>query len=324
MGKGFINTMKKNKYKYFFFKLLMLAVVLFVLDFACGSVLRFFYFRQSSGWNYRTTYSMEKTTDSLLILGSSRAVQQYHPILEQKLNLSYYNCGRDGNFMLYNYAVLKSILKRHKPKMIIFDFIKGQFKENPSEYERLSTLLPYYKGHPEIREIINMRGPFEKFKLFSQTYPYNSTLFNTLMGNLEMNKKRNRDIKGYVVFDNVWKRPLKIINTEPEKYAMDSVFINTYESFIKDCTMAGVKLYIFCSPYYELSPYTDTSIIIGKQIARKYNIDFFDYSKDTFLIKQPALFSDSMHLNDEGAKIFSAQVADEIQKAEAAGMNAQK
>jgi predicted peroxiredoxin len=144
------------------------------------------------------------------------------------------------------------------------------------------------------------------------------------MGNLELNKKRNPDIKGYVIFDNVWKRPLKIITSEPAKYTMDSVFINSYESFIKDCTAAGVKLYIVCSPYYELSPYNDTSIVIGKQIAHKYKVDFFDYTKDTSLIKQPALFSDSMHLNDDGAVIFSNMVADEILKAQDRGMNAQK
>src|SRR5689334_2310832 len=124
MLKKFSEGIKKNKYRYFFVKLLTLFVILFVLDYVCGAVLHYFYFRQSSGWNYRTTYSMEKTTDSLLIFGSSRAVQQYHPeVLEKRLNLSYYNCGRDGNFMLYNYAVLRSVLKRHSPKMIIFDFI---------------------------------------------------------------------------------------------------------------------------------------------------------------------------------------------------------
>ncbi|MFT3680254.1 MAG: hypothetical protein QM791_08260 [Ferruginibacter sp.] len=313
---------KMNKYKRFTLKLLTLFIIVFALDFACGKLLQYFYFKQSSGWNYRTTYAMENTTDSLLIFGSSRAVQQYHPeILQDRLNLSYYNCGRDGNFMLYNYAVLKSVLKRHKPKMIIFDFIKGQFKENPSEYERLAILLPYYKTHPEIREVVNRRSEFEKFKLLSNTYPYNSTMFNTLIGNMEFNKKRHNDIKGYVIFDNVWDRPLKTV-TQPEKYDFDTVFLNTYESFIKDCVDANVKLYIVCSPYYELSPFTDTSIALGKSIAQKYKVDFIDLSKDTFLIKQPALFSDSMHLNDDGAKIFSNIVADEIGKINSSGSNA--
>ena len=212
MIQAFIYSIKKNKYKYFFAKLLLLLLIVYAADYTCGGILRYFYFRQSSGWNYRTTYSMEKTTADLLIIGSSRASQQYHPeVLEPRLQLSYYNCGRDGNFMLYSYAVLKTILKRHTPKMIILDFIKGQFKENHNEYDRLSILLPYYKNHPEIRPIIELRSRLEKYKLLSNTYPYNSTLFNTIIGNTAFNKERQKDIKGYVVFEDVWNQPLKMI-----------------------------------------------------------------------------------------------------------------
>jgi hypothetical protein len=304
---------KANTYRRFFIKLLGLLLVVIVLDAACGMVLRYFYFRQSSGWNYRTTYAMEKTTDSLLIFGSSRAVQQYHPeVLENKFGLSYYNCGRDGNFTLYTYSVLQSVLQRHKPKIIILDFMKAQFKTNPSEYDRLSILLPYYKNHPEIREIIHLRSPFEKYKLLSSTYPFNSTLFSTAIGNMEFNKARHQDIKGYVIFDNVWNRPVKIVNKPPAAYDTDSNFIRLYEAFINDCKKAGIDLYIVCSPYYEYSAYTDYSIEKGKAIAMQHHIDFFDHSKDTSLINKPHWFSDSMHLNDAGAKIFSALIADEI------------
>ena len=313
MIQAFIYSIKKNKYKYFFAKLLLLLLIVCAADYTCGGILRYFYFRQSSGWNYRTTYSMEKTTADLLIIGSSRASQQYHPeVLEPRLQLSYYNCGRDGNFMLYSYAVLKTILKRHTPKMIILDFIKGQFKENHNEYDRLSILLPYYKGHPEIRPIIELRGRLEKYKLLSNTYPYNSTLFNTIIGNTAFNKERQKDIKGYVVFEDVWNQPLKNDNHIAGQYKLDSNFLSSYESFIKDCVSAKVKLYIVCSPYYTRPASEDYSVSIGKRIAKKYGVGFLDYSMDTSLIHHPALFSDTMHVNNDGAKIFSAMVADDI------------
>ena len=57
----------------FFLKLLLLLVMIKAIDMAIGSVLRHFYFRQSSGLEYRTTYSMEKTTADLIVLGSLRA-----------------------------------------------------------------------------------------------------------------------------------------------------------------------------------------------------------------------------------------------------------
>lgn len=313
MIQAFIYTIKKNKYSYFFTKLLLLFLIVCAVDFTCGGILHYFYFRQSSGWNYRTTYSMEKTKADLLIMGSSRASQQYHPeILEPRLHLSYYNCGRDGNFMLYNYAVLKAILKRYRPKMIILDFIKGQFNENPNEYDRLSILLPYYKDHPEIQSILELRSSMEKYKLISNIYPYNSTIFNTIIGNTNFNKERQKDIKGYVKFEDVWNQPLKKDNLPPGQYKLDSNFIHTYESFIKDCVNAKVKLYIVCSPYYSIPVTEDYSVTLGKNIAEKYNVSFIDYSMDTTLIRQPALFSDTIHVNNDGAKIFSTMVANEI------------
>jgi lysophospholipase L1-like esterase len=53
---------------------------------------------------------------------------------------------------------------------------------------------------------------------------------------------------------------------------------------------------------------------IGKSIAVKYGVPFFDYSHDETLISRPELFSDFLHLNDKGARIFSEMVIDRILK----------
>jgi predicted peroxiredoxin len=297
----------------FLFKLLIFILIVFILDLSIGSMLRYFYFKQHNGFLYRTTYTIEETTAELLIFGASKANHQYSPeIFEKRLNLSYYNAGRDGSSIFYHYAVLKSVLKRYTPKMIILD-ISRDFEKNQGSYDRISMLLPYYKSHPEMRSIIEMKSPYEKFKLISRIYPYNSLLFSITAGNSEFNKERYAVIKGYVPLLRVWEGKLQTLY-EPTNYKLDSVKISIYESFITDCIKAGVKLYVVSSPDFFKLNYNEKSNIVGEQIANKYNLKFLNYSNDSLFLNNAKYFADLSHLNDNGAKVFSNLIIDDIEK----------
>src|SRR5689334_10740304 len=167
---------KEKVYPVLLKKVLIVILTVIVLDFVIGTVLDTFYFRQTSGEGYHTTYSMDKTNAGLLIFGSSTAIHNYVPeVFNKKLNISTYNVGRDGISIFYDYAVLKATLKRYSPRAIILNFDPQEFKEDQESYDRLSCLLPYYKKHPEIRSIVELKSPWEKFKLLSHIYPYNSS-----------------------------------------------------------------------------------------------------------------------------------------------------
>ena len=314
MVKSNIHKLKNNIYLKFLMKLFALFITLVFLDFIIGSLLSMFYFKQESGMLYRTTYSIEKTTEDLLIFGSSTAIHNYCPdIFEKSLKTSTYSVGIDGNSIFYHYAVLKAVLKRYTPKIIIYDFTIHEFSKDQESYDRLSSLLPYYKTHPEIRSIVDLKSPYEKYKLLSDIYPFNSSIFSIAAGNSEFNKKRRGDIKGYVPLTNIWNDPIND-GSAFVNYELDSNKIKIYESFITDCVRSKVKLYIVCSPYFSKPNYISNSIVLGNKIAGKHNIRFFDYSKDSSILNNTKLFADVGHLNDEGAKIFSNEVADSISK----------
>ena len=314
MFKAQILKIKANQYTYFIVKLIFLLCFIFILDYSIGKILKYLYFKQESGLLYRSTYSFDKTNEDILIFGSSRANHHYHPIVFQnKFNKSYYNVGRDGNFLLYNYAVLKSTLNRYSPNIIILDFNKGEFNSNQNSYDRLSSLLPYYQDHPEIQSIVNKKSKFEKFKLFSKIYPYNSLLFTILVGNMDFNKERKSDLNGYVPLYKRWNKHIenRIMN---QSNNIDTVMINAYKSFIIDCKNAGVMLYIVCSPYFEIATQKDESLEIGKEIANKNGILFFDFSNDSIFMNNQNLFADIVHLNDSGAILFSNILINKIRK----------
>lgn len=304
--------MKKESVKLLFINLMILLLLVYSFDFALGYILSNYYFKQESGIQFRSTYAIEKTRSDILIFGSSRANHHYYPdIFEREFKLSYYNVGRDGNFIFYNYAVLKAILKRYTPKIIILDFVYEEFKQDPGSYDRISSLLPYYKSHPEMRSIIELKSKFERIKLLSNIYPYNSSIFGIIAGNSGFNKNRKSDIKGYVPLNQKWNKPVYFNHNSP-KYLIDSLKLRIFESFINDCINSKVKLYVVCSPYLIKSSYPDYSVLLAKGIARNKGIIFFDYSKDTTFTAKPYLFADIAHLNDSGAILFSQKLAKDI------------
>jgi len=297
----------------FFKKLLLFLIILLFCDFIVGNILRYFYFKQESGLQYRTTYSIENTKADVIILGSSRANHHYHSeVFEKRLKMTCYNAGRDGNSLFYHYAVLKGILTRYSPKIVILDFIYGEFRADQSDYEKLSILLPYYKNHPEIRSIVDLQGYKVKLKIISSIYPFNSSLLTILIGNTEYNKKRKEDVKGYIPLQKVWKEPLKKDIESIKRYKTDSIKVNIFKSLIEDCKKAKVKLFVICSPIFVKYDNQDQSVQLAKDIANHENIVFLDFSQASIFLQNPSYFQDPGHLNDDGAKVFSNMLIDSI------------
>lgn len=311
MLKKFREGAKKNRYSYFLLQFFMLLLIVWLIDFSAGSILRHFYFTQRSGADYRTTYSIEKTTADILIFGSSRGARQYHPdVLESRLGMTYYNASREGYFMFYHDAVLKSVLKRYTPKAVILDFRFAEFRKNKENYERLSCLLPYYKMHPEIRPLLDQRGKYEKLKLLSGIYPFNSLMFKIAVSNASFYKENRIITKGYIFNDDVWDKPRQKVK-DIKGYEIDSNIVKSYESFITNCIDRKIKLLVVVTPYFSITNTAgDASIALAKEIAAKHHIQFCDYSQDTFLLNKPELFADPIHLNDNGARFLSNMLVD--------------
>lgn len=311
---GFINKIKEKKLPHFLLKLLLFLSIIFFLDFSIGSILKYWYYKQDSGLLYRATYAIDSTRAEVLIFGSSTANHHYAPgAFENRTHLSFYNTGRDGNTIFYNYSILQGALRRYSPKIVILDLNRGEFKENPESYDRISSLLPYYDNHPKIRSIIQLKSPYEKYKLLSKIYPFNSMLFTIAVGTTEYNKSREyiNDKEGFVPLNKVWKKEIAT-DTSDVKYKLDSNKIDIFEFFITNCVKSNVKLYIFISPTFKKYTHKDQSIVIAQRIANEFKIPFYNFSGDTSFLNHIGLFADVLHLNAKGAKIYSNKVVDKI------------
>ena len=310
-----INVKENRSGFQFLLKSFFFVAGLFVFDYSIGSLLKYLYFKQNSGPLYEITYSIDSTKADLLIIGSSTAHHDYHPSpFQNRLGVSYYNTSNDGTSLLYHYAVLKSILKRYSPKIVILGFDIGEFKSDQKSYDRLSALLPYYQNHSELRPIIELRSEFEKIKLLSKIYPFNSTIFSVFIRNpyfTGYNLKRKADDNGYVPLNRFDNEPMEI-DVPDLKFDPDSNKIDFFKSFIKDCKLSNVDLYIVISPRFIKYPVKDPSVELAKEISGRYNVPFYNYSRDTLFLKHNEYFADRVHLNDNGAKVFSNMIIDRI------------
>ena len=295
----------------FIVKFLCLGLVVLILDKGTGRVLKHFYFRESSGQHYRTTVAMEKTVAEVLVFGSSRASRHYVPeVISSGLGMTCYNTGMEGNGVFYQLAVLRSVLKRHTPEIVILDFDGiASGGDNQVTYDSLSSLLPYYDTHAEIRNIVELRGPYERFKVYSGIYPFNSQLLKIIAGNLERNKIRQADDRGYLPLRGKWDG-----DTQPVVKCSDGVDRKrhaAYSEFMELCAGQGIKLFVVLSPSYVLfcgGP--DLQAHFRDYISK--GVCFVDFKNDA-IFSSPSLYNDPGHLNHQGALIFSKLLVDRIQ-----------
>ena len=279
-------------------------VLVFALDFSIGFILRKIYFSQKSGWDFRTTYVINEVKSDVLILGSSRAAHHYNPsIIEDSLKLSTYNGGRDGCTVFYHYALLKSVLKRYHPKVIVLDVMPLEFEQDQNAYDRISALLPYYDSHPEIRPICLLRGKFERFKLLSKMYPYNSKLFSSITTLFNLKRKINESqLKGYLQLNNIYDgsaNPTTIYANN-----IDTAKVTYFKNFINTCRSEHVKVIVSVSPLYIKMRNNSKSIEIARNFCNDTHTPFLDYTKATGF-EDRKLFSDYNHMNGTGATKFT-------------------
>jgi hypothetical protein len=259
----------------------------------------------------RITYAVEKADEDLIILGSSRANHHYIPtVLKDSLNISVYNAGCDGQFILYDFCILNRVLARKKTKIVILDMLPWEFQSGKG-YDQLSVLLPYYYLDTSIREIVNLRSKFEKFKAISSLYRYNSQISTIISNNIF--PKNNLFQSGYLPLSHKWTMPIEIGDASGRQAMdLDTVKLRVFRSFLDLAKDNGVKVFVFVSPLFIKNRDVPVSVELGRRICADYKIPFLDFSAKAFFMNHPELFNDPYHLNNSGAEIYSSLVAKEI------------
>jgi hypothetical protein len=285
-------------------KITFFFVILIILDFLIGYGVEYLYFKQKSGTHARMTFAIESTTADLLILGSSSASHHYIPeVFKETLNLTTYNAGYDGTNILYVEAVFKIIINRYSPRIIILNITPDELSNFPG-YNRLSVLLPYCKKYPELKEKIFRNRKYERLKLFSHIYPYNSTVLTNLKGIFIKESDQNFN-NGYVPLYRTLDTTKLMPQYKSNYSELDPGHLNALQEIIKLCKEKNIQLYLFISPIFNYCNNESVSIKKIIEISAANGIKYKSYLTDERFKGHTALFQDNGHMNHAGANLYS-------------------
>lgn len=315
-----------NRFLSGLFKIIIFLVLLIVADQVIGRILRKLYFTQKTGPNHSLIYSFRECKSDILVFGASQAVHNYDSrIITDSLKMSCYNAGQDGGHcILMQYAQIKVITQRYSPKILILEFHPGSIVHYPGDYDRMQILSPFYKDYPELGPLILLRGKYERIKLFSAIYPFNSNVINILRFNTNTHAARKKDFEGYVPLEGSINASIKNIGfnnlnyfTE-KKEIVDENMKNALINIIKICNDKNINLLIVSSPIFhtrnEHQDHPSKASELSLEILKRYKVTFFDFSYDSNFMGKHQLFKDEAHLNTNGAKFFTTLLINKIKK----------
>lgn len=299
-----------NKGKLFIKKLFVFIILLIILDFAIGSVLEHFYFSPKSkiSGDNKLYYSLKMTKEDILVFGASTAIHGIIPkIIEDSVGMSCYNTGWNGTNIYFSNTILSSVLQRYAPKVVIFDMTAWELNKEDDDFDKLSELYPYYYTNKSVKEIIDFSGKYEKFKMLSKTYRYNSKLLYILTQNL---RSGNTGVKGYEPIYGYWNLDLAEDTMSVEPY--DSIKFSYFDKFVTHASEKGCRVIVVSPPVYR--EYIKDQYSRIEPYLKSKNVEFWNFRNDTSFLNHREYFYDYVHLNNAGAIYYTRQIASHLKK----------
>ena len=256
----------------------------------------------------RMNYSISKAEADCIILGSSHASHHYNPdIISDSLQMTVYNAGREGHGITYSLALLKAMLSRYTPKMVILDV---KYEESDEWLSRVRDLKPYFKEYPSAMETdVMINGSREHFRLMWNSYIYNST-FHPLLKSYITGSRAKYKCNGY---DPIPVRESKVKGVkeqvEPVK-AASPMYKECLAELSSLCNERGVALFLVSSPTLVRFKYKSPA----EPVIDSLGLTYLNHFNDEFFLTHTELFRDGDHLFETGADEFTSKVCSELKK----------
>ncbi|MBA3646959.1 MAG: hypothetical protein H0W62_00145 [Chitinophagales bacterium] len=310
---------------------MLLLCVIIAFDQVGGRFLHYMYFKQKTGPNAETTFTFTKMQQDAVILGSSRGRRNYNPQpIGDSLGIGCYNAGHDGQTIFYEEAIIRMVLSRYTPKLVVLDLNPEEMYYKDVHYDRLNVLAPYYSDYPQVRDIYLLKGnrnpdhdriayrlwPVnnEGIKMMSLIYRNNSAVLDILTGMFKNRKSDSgfKPLKGIITQQKANELIKENNNLRDTKgKIVDINKINGLEEILSTLTSRGAKVYVSMSP--ALTPFgMEPSYHSILDVCRKYNVAFKDYSQDAAYNHLDYFFDN--HMNKDGANLFSVHLAHDIKQ----------
>ena len=293
-------------------KSVVFVLLFFVSDFALGTIMEQFHQKSRNINLYNANHGFVGNADEdVLFFGGSEVSHSFvSNLVADSTGINVFNLGSDGCGIFYQVPLLQTILKKSNPTVVVISAM--QINKMAPDY--LSRMYPYYQGNKYVEEVVNSFYPMEFFKLRLKGYVYNSQIFRIF----DFNPGNNVEfLNGYAPLisreSKKMQKSIKISDLElGENYEVSDESVEHFNKFINLAVDSGAKVYVVIPPVKErINPLYHAKILQIKGINR---VELLDFSKDTSLILHPKYYKDPIHLNDDGAKIFTQKFIEVLRK----------
>lgn len=303
-------SMEVSDMKKFLIRIAIFFAIVAVVDFSLGKLLH--YVQSTAGGRTGAEYYVcEKSTEDVIIMGSSRASHHYVPeIISEKLGMSCFNAGQDGNGIILQYGRWKMISKRTVPKLLIYD-ISTDFDLAENDNMKYVDRLKPFSGHSIVRNYVACIFPMEEMKMISKMYCYNYKFIEMVSDCIRRGNAVSKT--GYLpLYGNIRK---EIVNNENNNLEcsvkLDAEKIYYLEQLVKETKETGTELLFVVSPYWKGYGYSEETYSYIKELSKSYDVPFIEYIGSD-ICNNSTFWEDSHHLNDRGARVFTEDFCQRI------------
>jgi hypothetical protein len=257
----------------------------------------------------------------IVVSGSSRAFRHYDPrILTRVTGLPAFNLGRNASQIDVQLGVLKAYLRQNKkPRLLIQNLdLQSFILTKPDDIYDPAAYVPYL-DNPEIYSSFDQISPHIWKWKYLPLYAYGTadTLFTWTVGFKALWASGARDpcFDGFCPMNKPWTNEFERFKAK-HPHGLDIVIdaggVAALNELIEYCKKEGIQVVLVYSPqYYEMISLTlnrDRIFNLFTSIAGNHDVTFLDYT-DSPISRNRAYFYNAQHLNEQGAAVFSEDLA---------------
>lgn len=277
-------------------KLVAALGLFFLLNLLLFMPLNYMYFNSYGGNSGAQINNVLRQKSDIFIFGASRAAHHFDPdLISKATGMSVFNAGDDGKNSAYQLGLLKMLIKKHKPKLIIYEV--GDLKGLDGG---TVDLFPYYFQDTDIRSILRRRDKWIPFKMMFPLYAYNQKFFSITKGYIshtETIKTGFRPIEGIILPAEVSraKSDFQAEIKQRDTTRPDDFLVDCFTLFVSECSSQMIGLIFVYSPSFIPSNPIGEDVI--NDLSASEEINWYNFGVSSKYNWNNHLFKDASHLN---------------------------
>ena len=260
-------------------------------------------------------YDLNAAVPDVAIVGNSFASCHYvpsiiHDSVEAYINkdFSVFNMGMSKQRLSYNYYVLKCLIDRKPPQILIAN-VWATYLSVTDETKLFAEFRPYIKMNHNVREMLEKHNEYN-FLMKSNMFCFNTELVKLLMSPL---KPKHTD--GFITSHSKLERiGEKGVSKDPA--ALSPLSVEEFDAMIDLAKKYDILMAVVISPTLSSSHSSDTNSLSYRYMKEKCqneNVLFLDYSNNEKYYKAE-YFRDIAHMNYYGAIQFSKDLMSDLKE----------